>query len=86
MFRNNSLSNGVLNMLVARADFEIDLVSLMCFLPIMRKNAANSLANEVGCNQFDALQDAQNSTKKFLFELYDDLDAFDLHKQASHYF
>jgi len=72
-------------MLAVCVDFEIDLASLDAFLTIMQKNASDSLANEVGCHQFDITQDLQNPTKIFLYELYDDAFAFELHKKASHY-
>ena len=72
-------------MLAVCVDFKIDPASLDVFLPIVRKNASESLANEVGCHQFDISQDPLNRTEIFLYELYDDLDAFELHKQASHY-
>ena len=72
-------------MLAVCVDFEIDLASLDVFLIIMKKNASDSLANEVGCPQFDIAQDQQNPTKIFLYELYDDAVAFELHKKASHY-
>ena len=72
-------------MLAVCVDFEIDLASLDAFLTIMKKNASDSSANEVGCHQFDILQDPQNPAKIFLYELYDDLSAFELHKQANHY-
>ena len=72
-------------MLALCVDFEIDLASLDAFLTTMEKNASDSLANEVGCHQFDIAQDPQNPSKIFLFELYDDAVAFDLHKKASHY-
>ena len=65
--------------------FEIDPASLAAFLPLMQKNAAESLANEAGCHQFDITQDPQNPTKIFRNELYDDAVAFELHEQASHY-
>ena len=72
-------------MLAVCVDFEIDPESLDAFLSIMQKNAVDSLLNEVGCHQFDILQDPQNPTKIFLYELYDDAAAFNLHKQSSHY-
>jgi len=72
-------------MLAVCVDFEVDPASLDAFLTIMQKNASDSLANEVGCHQFDITQDLQNPTKIFLYELYDDAAAFDLHKKASHY-
>ena len=72
-------------MLAVCVDFEIDPASLDAFLTIMQKNASDSLANEVGCHQFDITQDPENPTKIFLYELYDDAVAFDLHKKAGHY-
>jgi (4S)-4-hydroxy-5-phosphonooxypentane-2,3-dione isomerase len=51
----------------------------------MKKNASDSLANVVGCHQFDIAQDQQNPTKIFLYEPYDDAVAFELHKKTSHY-
>ena len=72
-------------MLAVCVDFEVDLASLDAFLTIMEKNASDSLANEVGCHQFDIAQDPQNPTKIFLYELYDDAVAFEQHKKASHY-
>ncbi|MDA8873913.1 antibiotic biosynthesis monooxygenase [Alphaproteobacteria bacterium] len=72
-------------MLAVCVDFEVDPASLSTFLKIMKKNASDSLANEVGCHQFDITQDPQNPTKIFLYELYDDAFAFEVHKKASHY-
>ena len=72
-------------MLAVFVDFEIDLTSLDAFLTIMEKNASDSLANEVGCHQFEIAQDLQNPTKIFFYELYDDEVTFELHKKASHY-
>ena len=72
-------------MLAVCVDFEVDPASLNAFLTITQKNAADSLANEAGCHQFDITQDLQNPTKIFLYELYDYAAAFNLHKQSSHY-
>ena len=72
-------------MLALCVDFQIDLANLDAFLTIREKNAADSLANEVGCHQFDTAQDLQNPTKIFLCQLYDDAVAFELRKKASHY-
>ena len=72
-------------MLAVCVDFEIDPESLDAFLPIMQKNASDSLVNEVGCHQFDITQDPQSPAKIFLYELYDDAVAFEMHKQSSHY-
>ena len=72
-------------MLAVCVDFEIDPESLDAFLLSIKRNASDSLENEVGCHQFDISQDLQNPAKIFLYELYDDAVAFELHKKASHY-
>ena len=72
-------------MLAVFVDFEIDPESLDAFLLSIKRNASDSLENEVGCHQFDIMQDPQNPSKIFLYELYDDAAAFETHKQASHY-
>ena len=72
-------------MIAICVDFEIDPTNLDAFLSIIQKNASESVANEVGCHQFDITQDTENPTKIFLYELYDDAFAFEVHKKASHY-
>ena len=72
-------------MLAVCVDFEIEPARLDEFMLIMHRNAAASLANEAGCHQFDITQNPQTPTKIFLYELYDDAAAFELHKQADHY-
>ena len=72
-------------MIAICVDFEIVPTKFDVFFSIIQKNASESVANEVGCHQFDILQDPQNPTKIFLNELYDYAAAFNLHKQSSHY-
>ena len=72
-------------MLAVCVDFEIRLASLDAFLLSMHRDDQESLANEVGCHQFDIAQDSQNPTNIFLYELYDDVVAFERHKKTSHY-
>ena len=72
-------------MIAICGDFEIDPTKFDVFFSIIQKNASESVANEVGCHQFDIMQDPHNPTKIFLYELYDDAVAFELHKKASHY-
>ena len=72
-------------MLALCVDFEIDLASLDAFLTIIEKNASDSLTIEVGCHQFDIAQDPQNPAKIFLYELYNNAVAFELHKKANYY-
>ena len=66
-------------------EFEIMPRHLDDFLVAMRKNAAQSFADEVGCQQFDVCQDQQTPNTIFLYEIYDDEAAFEAHKAAPHY-
>ena len=72
-------------MLVVCVEFEVALDRLTVFLPLMIANARDSLAHEVGCHQFDVVQDPDAPHKITLYELYDDVAAFEIHKQAAHY-
>ena len=72
-------------MFVVCVEFEITSPHLDEFLLAMRKNARLSLRDEEGCQQFDICQDQQNPASIFLYEIYDDAAAFELHKAAPHY-
>jgi quinol monooxygenase YgiN len=72
-------------MFVVCVEFEIALPNLDEFLLAIRNNARLSLRDEEGCRQFDICQDQQNPASIFLYEIYDDAAAFELHKAAPHY-
>jgi len=55
------------------------------FLPLMRQNAATSLQEEPGCQQFDICTDPSVPDTVFLYELYDDCAAFDQHLASGHF-
>ncbi len=55
------------------------------FLPLMHTNAKASFAEEPGCQQFDVCQDPSRPNEVFLYELYDDEAAFQVHLEAPHY-
>lgn len=55
------------------------------FLPLMQANAKASLADEPGCHHFDVCQDAERPHEVFLYELYADQAAFNVHLEAPHY-
>ena len=73
-------------MFVVCVEFEIVPSQLENFIGAMRKNAAQSFADEAGCRQFDICQDPQNPDIIFLYEIYDDEAAFEAHKAAPHYY
>lgn len=56
------------------------------FLPLMRANAAASLRDETGCLRFDVLlPEGGNGDEVFLYEVYTDAKAFDLHLASPHF-
>lgn len=59
--------------------------ALKTFMPLMCANAATSLKQEAGCRQFDIATDPDRPDEVFLFELYEDRAAFDLHLSSNHF-
>jgi len=55
------------------------------FMPLMLANARASLAHEDGCHQFDVCTDSARVNKVFLYELYTDADAFQVHLASAHF-
>ncbi len=72
-------------MYVVCVEFEIVPSQLENFIGAMRKNAAQSFADEVGCRQFDICQDQKNPNSIFLYEIYDDEAAFEVNKNTTNY-
>jgi quinol monooxygenase YgiN len=58
---------------------------LEAFLPLMKANAAASMADEPGCVQFDVVQSEQDDHLILLYELYTDADAFQAHLGTAHF-
>jgi quinol monooxygenase YgiN len=66
--------------------FRLHLGQAAAFLPLMRANAAASLQNEPGCLRFDVLQpETGDGHEVFLYEVYTDAAAFDLHLASPHF-
>ena len=55
------------------------------FREVMLRQARNSLANEDGCHRFDVCTDPENPRRFFLYELYRDADAFQVHLDSPHF-
>ena len=55
------------------------------FMPLMRQQADNSVGREPGCQRFDVLTDPARPNHVFLYELYDDRAAFEVHMQTDHF-
>ncbi|MEM5529132.1 putative quinol monooxygenase [Gammaproteobacteria bacterium AS21] len=55
------------------------------FNTLVLKNAKTSLEQESGCHQFDVCFDDAKPGEVFLYELYDDKAAFDVHLASEHF-
>ncbi len=72
-------------MFVVAVTFQIKPGQTNSFLPLMMDNAKASLDKEPGCVQFDVCVDEAEGDKVFLYELYVDRAAFDLHLASNHF-
>ena len=55
------------------------------FLAAITANAEASVRDEPGCHRFDVIAVEGDETRFVLYELYDDAEAFEAHKQAPHF-
>ena len=69
-------------MFVVTVAFQIKDGQIDHFMPLMIQNAKTSLTDEVECYQFDVCRDGH---EVFLYEVYEDRPAFDLHLKSEHF-
>jgi len=55
------------------------------FMSLMHANAQSSLSLEEGCLQFDVATDLDRVDEVFLYEIYTNRAAFDLHLASAHF-
>lgn len=72
-------------MYVVVVTFQIMPDQISNFLPLMLGNAKTSLDKEAGCSQFDVCVDDTQPEIIFLYEVYSDRAAFDLHLTSAHF-
>lgn len=65
--------------------FQIKPDQMAAFMPLMVANAQASLAEETDCHQFDVCTDNSRPTEVFLYEVYTDKAAFDVHLASAHF-
>lgn len=66
-------------------EFGLDPAHFRAFDSAVRVNAAASLKNEPGCQQFDVLVPEEGANRIVLYEIYDDAAAFQAHLDAAHF-
>jgi len=57
----------------------------MAFMPLMQKQAQNSLELEAACHRFDVCTDPDKPDEVFLYEIYEDAAAFQVHLASTHF-
>lgn len=72
-------------MFVVVVFFEAKAAHVDAFHEAIIANARASVENEPGCRQFDVSRDPADPANFFLYEVYDDEDAFEAHKSAEHF-
>jgi (4S)-4-hydroxy-5-phosphonooxypentane-2,3-dione isomerase len=83
----------LMSVAVARADphyinaVEIDVVpgQIENYLAAIREVGAATLKTEPGCGEFDITVSQKDPNRLFIFEVYDNADAFDTHLKSDHY-
>ena len=72
-------------MFVITVTFVVEDTRASTFREAVLLQAENSLQKEDGCHCFDVAQDGDDPTRFFLYELYTDRAAFDLHLATAHF-
>ena len=70
---------------VVTVRFKVKPAHLHDFMELMMQNARDSRNNEADCIQFDVCADSERPGDVFLYELYTDSAAFDLHLGTPHF-
>ena len=63
-------------------DFTVKPGAKAQFLDIIRDHASRTLANEEGCLQFEVCDPVEGENRVFLYEMYADDAAFEVHKAS----
>ena len=72
-------------MFVITVKFVINEKDIEKFKVRMLQQARDSLELEINCHQFDVCHDPNNKNIVFLYEIYTDKNAFDIHLNSKHY-
>ncbi len=72
-------------MYVITVVFEVNANHADAFATAMHENAKDSLEKEAGCHQFDVSYAPDDKTTCFLYELYTDRAAFEVHLDTAHF-
>jgi autoinducer 2-degrading protein len=74
---------GVMHIVMVTIDIKSEFMDR--FITAMLENATSSVTVEPGCFRFDVVRDEQNRNRVYLYEVYKDKAAFDVHVKMPHY-
>lgn len=72
-------------MLAIVVEFRIKAPYVEAFAQAIADNARASRETEPGCRQFDVCRDPADPPLFYLYELYDDVEAFAAHQRSRHF-
>jgi (4S)-4-hydroxy-5-phosphonooxypentane-2,3-dione isomerase len=72
-------------MYVVTVQFEVAPAHYAAFMKAMLANATASLELEEGCTQFDVCETIPAQSSVFLYEVYDNAQAFEAHLKTAHF-
>lgn len=72
-------------MYVVAVTFTIDPKYITQFLPVIKKQAEDSLSKEPNCTQFDISVAEEHENVVFLYEIYTSKEDFDHHLTTAHF-
>jgi autoinducer 2-degrading protein len=72
-------------MFIVTVNFTIKKGKAAEFTEVMKRQAQNSLNKERGCLQFDVCRAPDDEHRIFLYEVYKDAEAFELHLKSEHF-
>jgi quinol monooxygenase YgiN len=70
---------------VVTVEFTVKPGTRPAFRKLIDANARDSVKKEPGCRRFDVVEPAGKSDVIFLYEIYDNLSAFENHARSEHY-
>ena len=74
------------NKYIITVEFKVHSIEMMrSFIKHVTQNASDSLKFEPGCLRFDVLVPSDSRTSIFLYEIYEDKEAFGLHLISKHF-
>ncbi|MEO9825194.1 MAG: putative quinol monooxygenase [Paracoccaceae bacterium] len=72
-------------MIAVCVTFDIKPEGMSAFLPLMQTQAQTSLQTEPDCHRFDVCTQSDAQNRVFLYEIYTDRTAFDVHLASDHF-